>query len=147
MVRRSVLAFGAPNVTSRQQAQDSDEEINIKRHYVLNVLSMLHTAQRPISTFLLENEFAKQYYHIHCSSPASSTNIMSDAAKPKGVGGVWDFLHSRRNPPKDPKGSFVGKTVLVTGANSGLISQIFSRSSLPFEMENLFHCLRVMKQQ
>ena len=34
--------------------------------------------------------------------------------------GIPMFWWSRRNPPEDPKTSFAGKTILITGANSGL---------------------------
>jgi hypothetical protein len=43
--------------------------------------------------------------------------------KQKGMGGIQQIWHARQNPPKDPDASFVGKTVLVTGANSGLVSE------------------------
>ena len=34
--------------------------------------------------------------------------------------GLGVFWHAARNPPSDPKDSFIGKTVLITGANVGL---------------------------
>jgi NAD(P)-dependent dehydrogenase (short-subunit alcohol dehydrogenase family) len=34
--------------------------------------------------------------------------------------GIPMFWWSKRNPPKDPKTSFAGKTILITGANVGL---------------------------
>ena len=33
---------------------------------------------------------------------------------------VWEILNSRRNQPKDTRPSFKGRTILVTGANTGL---------------------------
>ena len=43
-------------------------------------------------------------------------------SKQKGMGGVGGMIDSKRHLPQDPEGSFAEKTVLVTGANSGLVS-------------------------
>lgn len=40
------------------------------------------------------------------------------------MGGIGGMIYSKRHLPREPEGSFAGKTVLVTGANSGLVSGI-----------------------
>lgn len=44
----------------------------------------------------------------------------SPPPEPRAPTGVVSFVWALRNPPSDPKTSFVGKTVLITGCNTGL---------------------------
>jgi hypothetical protein len=40
---------------------------------------------------------------------------------PHGIVGVSYMRHGARNPPAEPAKRFDGKTVLITGANTGLV--------------------------
>ncbi|UKZ72408.1 hypothetical protein TrVFT333_000037 [Trichoderma virens FT-333] len=54
------------------------------------------------------------------SSPTSITATEGPGGPPLGASQLSKLRWAVKNPPSDPKVSFTGKTVLVTGANTGL---------------------------